>query len=253
MQPQFGKEEVAIFLIAANIIVVVFAIFFFLIIRIQQKRKQIFQKQLVENEIKTRETSFLQISRDLHDEIGSSLSGINMLSQLAQQQIEQNDTKEANQLLSKINIYTSEVIEKVSDMAWLLRPNKESIIILLERLKTHNATTARLKNIKLHFDNFLQQPGKELSILDRKAIYLISKEAINNAVKYADCENIYYSVRLTRETLTLSIMDDGKGFNLNQSAQGNGLENMQARAKEIGAALSIQSIPTKGTTIELVL
>ncbi len=253
MQPHYNKEEVAIFLIAANIIVVVFAVFFFLIIRIQQKRKQFYQKQLVENEFKTREESFLQISRDLHDEIGSSLSGINMLSQLAQQHIEYNNTEEANRLLSKINIYTSEVIEKVSDMVWLLKPNEESITILLQRLKTHDALTARLKNIKLQFDNSLQKPGKELSILARKAIYLISKEAINNAVKYAECENIFYSARLTRDTMTLCIMDDGKGFDINQYTQGNGLKNMQVRAEEIGAVFSIQSIPNKGTTIKLLL
>ncbi|MBL7762326.1 MAG: histidine kinase dimerization/phosphoacceptor domain-containing protein, partial [Chitinophagaceae bacterium] len=85
MQPQ--GLEVSVFLIVANIIIVIAAVFFFLIIRIQQKRKRLYEKQLLEKEYKTREEAFLQISRDLHDEIGSSLSGINLFAQMAAKQL----------------------------------------------------------------------------------------------------------------------------------------------------------------------
>jgi signal transduction histidine kinase len=250
MQPQYSRE-VIIFLIAANIIVAGAAVFFFLLLRIQYKRKRLYQKQLLQKEFKTREESFLQISRDLHDEIGSSLSGINMLSQLAQQQLQEQNTEAANHLLFKINTYTNEVIDKVSDMAWLLKPNEESLYILLEKIKTYGFTTAGSKNIRLQFTELPEAFGKELSIGQRKAIYLISKEAINNAVKYADCKNIDYKISLSGNKIILYIEDDGKGFAISESVQGNGLKNMQARAKEINAVFSIQSIPGKGTTLEL--
>ncbi len=252
MQPQYN-QEVIIFLIAANIIVVGFTVFFFFILRIQQKRKQLYQKQILEKEYKTREEAFLQISRDLHDDIGSSLSGINMLSQLAQQQLAQVNTGAANELLQKINSYTSEVIEKVSDMAWLLKPNAESLSLLIKKIKAFGLTAAASKNILLHFDNSFEMTGKELSIQQRKAIYLISKEAINNAVKYAGCKNIYYKIIYTDNAIKLFIRDDGKGFDLTEICEGNGLKNMQARAAEIKADIKINSTPGKGTSIEMEL
>ena len=246
------SEEVIVFLIVANLIVAGFAIFFFLIIRIQQKRRHLYQQQLLEKEYKTREESFLQISRDLHDEIGSSLSGINMFSQLAQQQLGHNNTESAVGLLKKINMYTSEVIEKVSDMAWLLKPNEESLSILLNKVKAYSLAAADSKQIELKFDDSVQPDGRTLSILQRKAIYLISKEAINNAVKYASCKTIIYKIGIVSNRMNLTITDDGKGFTADENSPGNGLKNMRARATEINAILTINSLPGKGTTIELV-
>ncbi|MBL7709438.1 MAG: hypothetical protein JNJ86_10220 [Chitinophagaceae bacterium] len=250
MQHQYS--EVTVFLVAANIIVIITAIFFFLIIRIQQKRKQLFQKQLLEKEFKTREEALLQVSRDLHDEIGSSLSGINMLTQLALQN--QDTSKETTaELLQKINTYTNEVIEKVSDMAWLLKPNQESLVILVKKLEAYSITAAVSRNIQLYFDVGPEVTAKELSIGQRKAVYLISKEAINNAIKYAACKNIYYKLGVQNNILRLLIKDDGKGFAVDEEQAGNGLGNMQARAKEIKAILHVHSASGKGTSIELEL
>jgi two-component system sensor histidine kinase UhpB len=92
-----------------------------------------------------------------------------------------------------------------------------------------------------------------LSIRQRKAIYLISKEAINNSFKYAACSNIYYNLSSTGSKWQLRIQDDGKGFIPAENKKGNGLKNMQARADEIGATLSIESQTGNGTTITLQL
>jgi len=252
MQPQYS-EEVIVFFIAANIIVAVFAVFFFFILRIQQKRKQIYQKQLLEKEFKTREESFLQISRDLHDDIGSSLSGINMLSQLALQELTHSNNVTANELLQKINHYTSEVIEKVSDMAWLLKPSQESLLILVNKLKAYSLGPAQAKSITMHFDHNPDIYAKELSVQQRKTIYLISKEIINNAVKYSACKNIYYSIHSSVKTIKLSIKDDGNGFSVANVTWGNGLNNIKTRAAEIEALLRINSEDGAGTSIELEL
>jgi signal transduction histidine kinase len=251
MQPSYNNE-VIVFFIAATIIVTGAAVFFFILIRIQHKRKQLYQKQLLEKEFKTREESFLQFSRDLHDEIGSSLSGINMLGQLAKQQLENHENQAATQLLQKINTYTAEMIGKVSDMAWLLKPGQDSLVTLVKKIKTYSFVSAASKNIQVKFD-VQEMNVPELSIHQRKAIYLISKEAINNAVKYADCKNIYYQINSAGNTLRLLISDDGKGFSATNANEGNGLKNMQVRAEEIKAVLTINSSPCSGTTIELEL
>ena len=247
MQP----SEVIVFLIAANVIVVMGAIFFFLIIRIQQKRKQVYKQQLLEQEYKSKEEALLQISRDLHDDIGSSLSGINMLSQLAREEIIQNNNASATDILQKINGYTTEVIDKVSDMAWLLKPNQESLSMLIKKLNTYNVASASSKNIVLHFENNKSVLEKELTIPQRKAIYLVSKEAINNAIKYSSCKNIFHSIQNVDNKIKLQIKDDGNGFSLSEINSGNGLANMKARAEEIKADFDIISEQGKGTTIKL--
>ncbi|MDE3251146.1 MAG: hypothetical protein KGO82_20945, partial [Bacteroidota bacterium] len=139
MQTAYSKEVVA-FLISANIIVIGFAVFVVFILRIQQKRKIRYRQDLLEQDFKTRETSMLQLSRDLHDEIGSSLSGINLLCQLATQRLHSGQHSETDQLLAKIHGYTTEVIDKVNDMVWLLKPGEESLSIVLQKIRTYAAT-----------------------------------------------------------------------------------------------------------------
>ena len=90
-----------------------------------------------------------------------------------------------------------------------------------------------------------------LSIRQRKAIYLISKEAINNSLKYSACSNIFYSLTANGYKGKLQIKDDGKEFIAVENNTGNGLKNMQVRADEIGASLRIQSLPGAGTIIKL--
>jgi signal transduction histidine kinase len=246
-------DEVTRILIFAIVFTLSAVILLLLSFTISRRRQLQYKKELLEKEFKVKEDALLQISRDLHDDIGSSLSGINMLSQLAQQQLTQANAEGANELLQKINIYIGEVIEKVSDMAWLLKPNQESLSLLIKKIKTFGLTAAASKNIQLHFDDSFEMAGKELSIQQRKAIYLISKEAINNAAKYAECKNIYYKISLAGNTMKLLIKDDGKGFNLTEAGEGNGLKNMQVRAAEIKAVIKINSAPGKGTTIEMEL
>ena len=85
----------------------------------------------------------------------------------------------------------------------------------------------------------------------RSNIYLICKEAINNAIKYSGCRNLSFALQQEGHYISISIIDDGKGFNVLQSFDGNGLKNMQSRAKEIKADLSLNSEKDKGTSINL--
>lgn len=190
-----------------------------------------------------------RISQDLHDEIGASLSGINLLSQMAAEKLYGNKTEEAAGYLFKVKNYTQDVIEKLSDMVWIFNPQNDSIEKLLQRLKSFATSIALSKNIKMHFETGKESEGMNLSIDQRKAIYLISKEAINNSLKYAACSNIYYSLIANGSKWQLKIKDDGTGFIPSENKDGNGLKNMQARASEIGANFFIQSQTGRGTII----
>lgn len=245
-------DEVTAILLFTTIFILVIAPLLLLSFSTNSRRQMRHsKKQLLEQEYKTREEALLQVSRDLHDDIGSSLSGINMLSQLAQEQLRQSGQENANKLLQKINVYTTEVIEKVSDMAWLLKPNQESLAILINKLKAYGIASASPKNILLHFDNCSEISGKELTIQQRKTIYLISKEAINNSIKYSSCKNIFYKIESQGDKVRVIIKDDGNGFSNSETNAGNGLTNMKARAAEIGGGLNIQSHTAGGTIITL--
>lgn len=244
-------DEVTRILIFTILFTLSAAILVILSFIISRRRQIQYKKQLLEQEYKTRETALLQVSRDLHDDIGSSLSGINMLGQLVQQQLNEGNYQSANELLQKINNYTNELIEKISNMAWLLKPSDESLSILISRLKFYNLPAASLKNINLQFNITTGESKKELTIQQRKAIYLISKEAINNAIKYSQCNTIFYSLHAPDNKIELIVRDDGVGFDMPAAGNGNGLQNMKTRADEIGAGFTIQSSPGQGTKITL--
>jgi hypothetical protein len=194
-----------------------------------------------------------RISQDLHDEIGASMSGINLISQMAVEKLENNKTEEAAAYLFKIKNYTQDIIEKLSDMVWIFNPQNDSIEKLLLRLKSFSIPIALSKNIQIHFVTGKESEITNLSIGQRKAIYLISKEALNNSFKYSGCSNIYYTLSTHGSKWRLRIQDDGKGFSVSSPVEGNGIRNMGARAEEVKAVIKIDAEPGKGTTIELEL
>ena len=194
-----------------------------------------------------------RISQDLHDEIGASMSGINLLSQLAADKLQHNKPDEASGYLLKVKNYSQDVIEKLSDIVWVFNPQNDSIEKLMQRLKGFSISVALSKNIKVHFVTDKASETANLTIQQRKAIYLISKEAINNAFKSSACSNLYYHLTANGSKWQLRIQDDGKGFILTEKTDGNGLRNMQARADEIGAKFNIQSKPGAGTILTLEL
>jgi len=194
-----------------------------------------------------------RISQDLHDDIGASMSGINLLSQIAADKLQHNKPDEASDYLLKVKNYSQDVIEKLSDIVWVFNPQNDSIEKLMQRLKAFSISVALSKNIKMHFVADKASETANLTIQQRKAIYLISKEAINNAFKSSECNNLYYHLTANGSKWQLRIQDDGKGFILTEKTDGNGLRNMQARADEIGAKFNIQSQPGAGTIILLEL
>ena len=218
-------------------IVLAVAIYILFRYRLQQKIKLL--------EIRNR------ISQDLHDEIGASISGINLLSQMASEKLENNKLDEASEYLFKVKNYTQDVIEKLSDMVWIFNPQNDSIEKILQRIKSFAISIALSKNIQMHFETDKESELINLTLHERKAVYLISKEAINNIFKYAACANIFYSLHVKGSKYLMQIEDDGKGFTPAENKSGNGLKNMQARAAEIGANLNIQSHPNNGTIIRL--
>jgi signal transduction histidine kinase len=107
------------------------------------------------------------------------------------------------------------------------------------------------KNIALHFDVASLVPSLKLGMEERKNFYLIFKETIHNAVKYADCSIVKVTIDSNDKAINLKIEDNGKGFDTAKTYVGNGMHNLQKRAKEINGILEVASLPGCGTSMLL--
>jgi ligand-binding sensor domain-containing protein len=194
-----------------------------------------------------------KISRDLHDEVGSTLSGIGIISEMAKHQLEKDKSNELVQSLDKISANTGEMLEKMSDIIWAINPQNDSFEKMVNRLETYTKNIALPLGIQLHLqsDKAAEKINPDMQQLNN--VYLICKEAINNSLKYSGCKNLYVVLRNEDHHLHINIYDDGKGFDPQGAVEGNGLKNMRSRAMEIKAELKIDSGLNQGASIKLSL
>ncbi len=187
------------------------------------------------------------IARDLHDEMGSTLTSIHILSSLAMQQEQDKNTP----YLGKIKEYTGNMMDKMSDIVWAINPQHDSVERLLLRMKEFAIELLEPAGITYQLTTENIENGAGISPEDRKFLYLIFKEALNNSVKYSAATTIYIGMHKTGSQLHMIIEDNGIGFDPATVHKGNGLKNMETRARLIGATLSIESAINLGTTIRL--
>jgi two-component sensor histidine kinase len=201
----------------------------------------------MERELRLRAT----IASDLHDDIGSTLNSISLYTSIAGQQL-QNDTEKAKLLLDKMGTASRGMIDNMNDIVWAINPKNDDFENVLQRMQFFAGELLSGKNILLNFK--LDERVKKLrfSMEERKNIYLIFKEAINNIFKYSAATRVDISIAKEAHTFILSIKDNGNGFEpLTKSNVGNGMANMKNRAKEIWGGLSIDSMVGIGTEITL--
>ncbi len=188
-----------------------------------------------------------QLAADLHDEVGSSLSSILLLSKMAASKDKEEEDK--NNMLEKISGNTKEVIDKMGDIVWMMNPKYDEGENLREKLEQY---VARIKdvaafNIHMQIDEAIDAIKFTMGI--RKTIFLIIKEATNNAIKYAEATMLSVELKLVEKNIQLIISDNGKGFSLSAVAAGNGLDTMALRTKNCKGFLKINSEENKGTTV----
>jgi two-component system, NarL family, sensor histidine kinase UhpB len=184
-----------------------------------------------------------EISKDLHDDIGSTLSSISILSEVAKNKMEGGHQDQSISALGKINTYSHEMAEKMSDIVWTVNSRNDSIDNLMQRIKYANVESCALKNISLEMEADESFRRQELPMAFRKNIYMICKEAVHNAIKHANAKRITIQFKLLHGYMQIVILDDGKGFDIQCEKKGNGLGNMQSRAAELYGTLIIESMP----------
>jgi two-component system sensor histidine kinase UhpB len=192
-----------------------------------------------------------RIAADLHDEVGSSLSSIHMLSQVAAQQSPQDNSHV--DILNRVSNNARETMEKMGDIVWMIKPGENEGQSLWQRMERFMYEMCSSQNITCTSEGTEVLENVKLSMQQRKNFYLIFKEALNNAVKYSGTDKVFVRISQQNHQLQLSVQDYGKGFTLNGEGghTGNGLSNMRNRAKELGGQLSIEAAAGKGTSVLL--
>jgi two-component system, NarL family, sensor histidine kinase UhpB len=188
-----------------------------------------------------------RIAADLHDEVGSSVSSIRMLSEIALQH-GKDDPSYLQNLLGKINDNAKDIVENTSDIVWMIKPGYDEIDAVIERMERyiHDMCSSRDIAYSINLDALR---SIKLDMAQRKNLYLIFKEAVNNAVKYSGTKYLNANIQVDGRHIQMDIQDTGIGFDVENTSAGNGLDNMVNRAKELGGLLHIQSNPGKGTNI----
>lgn len=194
-----------------------------------------------------------RIATDLHDDIGSSLSQIAILSEVVRQKV---GAVEAASPLNMIADTSREMVDSMSDIVWAINPDKDHLADLAHRMRRFASEILEAQDIAYRF-SFDEKYGKIALGADvRREVYMIFKESINNLVKHANARSVEITIRVENNSLTVEIKDDGKGFEPNEISNGNyegfggnGLINMRRRAKSLGGIFEIESRKNAGTNV----
>lgn len=210
------------------------------------------------NELLKREAMRNKIAQDLHDNVGSTLSSIAVYSEVAQYQQSKNDPEALQSVLQKIGTTSNEMISEMNDIVWAINPRNDSMEKILERMESFARPLLAAQDINFQFEYDDAVFELDLNMENRKNFYLVFKESVNNVIKYSGATNLEVKVNIIESHLILRVQDNGKGFDpltisgkSKQSLGGNGLRNMQLRAKEMKGSFHIESAPGKGTTVIL--
>lgn len=195
-----------------------------------------------------------RLARDLHDDMGSTLSTINILSNMAVKKID-TDQKASQDYMGRISDSSSRIMEAMDDIVWSINPVNDSMRKILARMKEFAGNVLEASDIEYSF--IVDEAVKDMTfdMEWRREIFLVFKEAINNIVKYAKASQVDITLRKQKNALLMSVADNGVGFDTGAdqdgTVRGNGLRNMQKRAEAMNGWLKITSTPQAGTSVEL--
>lgn len=189
------------------------------------------------------------IATDLHDDIGSSLTNISILSELSSKNLSQ--PEKARPFLQRISEEVQASSEAMDDIIWSVNSRNDSLEETMARMRRYAAELFDNTNIQCHLQLDENTANKKLSMEQRRDVYLIYKEALNNIHKHAGPKNVWIKVEQNQNYLFIQIKDDGKGFNTDLITHRNGLNNLRSRAEKWHGRINILSAEDKGTAIEI--
>ncbi len=225
--------------------------------RVRRRLEQLERQRAVERE-RTR------IARDIHDDLGASLTRISLLSQSARAEL--NDGQAAAADVDRIYATARELTRAMDEIVWAVNPQHDTLDSLVAYLGRFAQNFLSPAGIRCRLDLPLHLPSWPLTSEIRHNTFLAFKEALNNVVKHAHASEVRISMELRPEGFMLVVADNGRGFawdpqkgqpvlaaDGSRTAAGNGLVNMQKRLEEIGGCCGWDTAPGEGTRAKLVI
>lgn len=182
-----------------------------------------------------------KISKDLHDDIGATLTAISVYSDVAQKYHQRQNATGVLDMLNQIGVSARQMVHDMHDIIWMINPKNDCLMVLLDKVHEFAKSVVSGKDINLHFQVGQEVHALELDMQMRRDIYLLAKESINNAVKHAHCKNLWVNLTCNNGQVELVVKDDGTGFDVSKARKGNGLYNLEKRTHYHQGKLSISS------------
>jgi signal transduction histidine kinase len=189
-----------------------------------------------------------RIAADLHDDIGSTLSQIAILSEVAHRSP---STSGGVEPLSDIADLSRELVDSMSDIVWAIDPEQDRLDDLAHRMRRFASDLFGHNGTQVRFQAPAAEPNPVVGADIRRQVFLIFKESLHNMARHSGCTEVEIRLRLENHSLHLAIADNGKGFDAEQIEGGHGLASMAARARRLGGSLAMDSAPGRGTSLRL--
>jgi signal transduction histidine kinase len=143
------------------------------------------------------------------------------------------------------------LVDSMSDIVWAINPKRDNLDDLVHRMRRFASDTLAARNIAFTFRAPSGESALALGPDLRRELYLVFKESIHNAVKHSECERVEIVLDVRGGRLTLSVVDDGRGFDPGRETDGQGLASMSRRAERLGGSFRVDSAPGRGATVTL--
>lgn len=197
-----------------------------------------------------REGERSRIARDLHDDLGASLTEISILAALAAEDAEKTPLQPS---LDQLSVKAKHVVGSLDEIVWAVNPREDNLRSLIEYIAAFAREFLDIARIPLRIDVVREIPERSLPTPQRHGVFLAAREALNNIVKHSGAKEVQLRIALKDQMLGIEIEDDGCGFEPDYAAGGNGLGNLKQRMQEAGGDCRIETFRMQGTTIFLTL
>ena len=209
-------------------------------LKLENERKE-FEKQLAIVEAKQEERN--RISTDMHDELGSGVTAIRLMSEIVKTKMKDNTLPE----IDKISNNANELLSKMNTIIWTMSSSNDKLDNMVAYIRAYSFEFLESTHINCHFENPETIPSTEMSGEKRRNLFLCIKEALNNVAKHSKGKDVWITITLSLGKLEVKIHDNGVGINLEKLREfGNGLTNMRKRMENIDGEFFVQN--KEGTT-----
>ena len=189
-----------------------------------------------------------RIARDLHDDLGSSLTEINFLASTSQLP---SSIDETHTTFKAISERARSLVKALDVIVWAVNPGDNSLQSLADYLCSYTREYLANSSILCRFKVPIACPDLTVDGKVRHEVFMVVKEALNNIVRHAEAKEVKFQMTIDENALKIGLIDNGKGFDPSAGGAGHGLKNCSTRLEQIGGGCTIESLVGIGTTVRI--